>query len=88
MTQGIVFLAQAVVNAEPSLPHQILHSIPWWAWIAIVAIVSSSVSEILKASFRHTERIAMIRMGMHPDASNSNVGLVDEKPGFPEAAEL
>jgi len=44
-----------------------LHTIPWFAWIAIVAIVCGTIQCLAKTSMRHKERIAMIRMGMHPD---------------------
>jgi hypothetical protein len=55
----------------------ILSSIPWFAWIAIVAIVCSTIQCLAKTSMRHKERIAMIRMGMHPD-------LGVEKPHYEE----
>ncbi len=45
----------------------ILTAIPWFAWIPIVAIVCGTVQCVAKSSMRHRERIAMIRMGMHPD---------------------
>jgi hypothetical protein len=43
-------------------------SLPWFAWIAIVAIVTAWLSTVLQAWTRHRERMAMIAMGMHPDA--------------------
>ena len=47
------------------------HSIPWFAWIPIVAIVggliSSTIKVLVEMRYRHTERMAMIQMGMHPD---------------------
>lgn len=52
-------------------------SIPWFAWIAIVAIVCGTIQSLAKSSMRHRERIAMIRMGMHPD-------LAIEKPHYEE----
>ena len=42
-------------------------SIPWFAWIPIVAIICGTVQCMAKNAMRHRERIAMIRMGMHPD---------------------
>jgi hypothetical protein len=44
-----------------------LLSIPWFAWIAIVAIVSGCMSSAVAACFKHRERMAMISQGMHPD---------------------
>ncbi len=52
-------------------------TIPWFAWIAIVAIVCSTLQCLAKSSMRHRERIAMIRMGMNPD-------LAVEKPHYHE----
>lgn len=40
---------------------------PWFAWVAIVAIVSGSISGMLKMWLTHRERIEMIRQGMNPD---------------------
>lgn len=42
--------------------------IPWFGWIAIVAIISGTVSGIMKMSMCHRERMAMIQQGMHPDS--------------------
>jgi hypothetical protein len=42
--------------------------IPWYAWIAIVAIVCGSATDMLKRRYRHLERLEMIRQGMHPDS--------------------
>jgi hypothetical protein len=47
-------------------------AIPWFAWIPIVAIVggvtSSTIITVARMTYRHRERMAMIQMGMHPDA--------------------
>jgi hypothetical protein len=48
--------------------NSVLVSIPWFAWIAIVAIVSETVRKVICTSHRHRERMAMIQMGMNPDA--------------------
>jgi len=49
----------------------LLHSIPWFAWIPIVAIVggitSGTITKLVELRHRHTERMTMIRAGMHPD---------------------
>ena len=45
----------------------VLIGIPWFAWIAIVAIVSSSVAQVIARRFRHVERMEMIRHGMNPE---------------------
>lgn len=46
----------------------ILHALPWFAWIAIVAIVCGTIDDLLKRSIKHRERMAMIQQGIHPDA--------------------
>lgn len=46
----------------------VLSSIPWFGWIAIVAIVCSAVSQWMRWRFQHVERMEMIRQGMNPDA--------------------
>lgn len=43
-------------------------AIPWFAWIAIVAIISSGIAGVVKMRYQHLERIEMIRQGMNPDA--------------------
>jgi hypothetical protein len=55
----------------------ILNTIPWFGWIAIVAIICSTISGVVHSRYRHNERMAMIRMGMHPDAKS-------EKPYYEE----
>jgi hypothetical protein len=49
----------------------ILNSLPWYAWIPIVAIICGTIAGGCKASITHRERMAMIKQGMHPDAPNA-----------------
>ena len=49
----------------------ILHAIPWFGWIAIVAIICGSVSGIIISWQTHRERLEMIRQGMHPDDAHA-----------------
>jgi len=42
-----------------------LSSIPWWAWIPIVA---ASVLQIIRMQQSHRERLAMIQRGVHPSS--------------------
>ena len=46
----------------------ILLSIPWYAWIPIVAIVGGIIVQVVKLWHRHAERMAMIEAGMNPDS--------------------
>jgi len=46
----------------------ILNAFPWFAWIPIVAIICGTIAGVVKSVQCHNERMAMIRMGMHPDA--------------------
>jgi hypothetical protein len=48
----------------------IINAIPWFAWIAIVAIACGTIDGIFKRSIKHRERMAMIQRGMNPDAPN------------------
>lgn len=90
MPDLLLLLAQTAAQAhahDSSLFSRVLLSIPWWAWIAIVAIISSCLGETFKAVLRHNERMALIRMGLHPDAP-AEPPLPAEKRTYPEAAEL
>lgn len=46
---------------------QFLTSIPWFAWIAIVAIVCGAVTKIVAMRQEHVERMAQIQQGYAPD---------------------
>ena len=46
--------------------YSILQSIPWFAWIAIIAILSSAMVSIFRGIHRHEERMEMIKQGMDP----------------------
>lgn len=41
-------------------------SMPWYAWIAIVAIVCGAITKMLSMTHEHRERLEMIRQGMNP----------------------
>lgn len=43
-----------------------MSSLPWYAWIAIVAITGSTMSSIVRANHSHQQRMAMIKQGMDP----------------------
>jgi hypothetical protein len=45
---------------------EVLGTLPWFAWIAIVAIAGGAVREVMKLSHRHRERMEMIQQGMDP----------------------
>ena len=45
---------------------QVLHALPWYAWIAIVAIIGTTVRSVVKMSHQHRERMEMIRQGLDP----------------------
>jgi cation transporter-like permease len=59
-------MAQMVV--EHSVVTTLIQHIPWFAWIALAAIASGTLSGIVKMIIVHRERIAMIRHGLNPDA--------------------
>ncbi len=43
-----------------------LAGLPWYAWIAIIAIVGGTIRSIVAMNHKHQERIEMIRQGMDP----------------------
>jgi uncharacterized membrane protein (DUF106 family) len=49
----------------------VISALPWFAWVAIVAIVSGTISSIFKMLITHKERMTMIQHGMHPDVPAS-----------------
>jgi hypothetical protein len=61
-----------------------LQGIPWFAWIPILAIVlgisSGTITRLIEMRHRHTERMAMIRAGMHPDAPTTSSAEYDSAP--------
>ncbi len=46
----------------------VLEGIPWYAWIAIIAIIGGTVSSLVRVILRHQERMERIRRGMDPDS--------------------
>ena len=45
---------------------RILSSIPWFGWVAIVAIVCGTITSAIRLTNSHAERMEKIRMGMDP----------------------
>ncbi len=77
-----VLLAQEMVpsHAQTGL-FDFFMTIPWYAWVAIVAIVSGVGGGLLTRLLEHRERMAMIRQGIHPDT----IGVTEEsKAPLPE----
>ena len=68
-------------------PHDFLAGLPWFAWIAIIGILSGAVSKVAKRLIVHRERMAMIQMGMHPDRPDAAEPSCS-KPWVPETSEL
>lgn len=82
MNHWLVPVAQAVQDD----PARLIQSLPWFGWVAIVAIVMGGVNGVVSALARHRERMAMIRQGMHPDVAPQVDP--DAKPAYREAAEI
>jgi hypothetical protein len=57
----------------------ILNVIPWFAWIPIVAIICGTIGGVVKSITTHQERMAMIRMGIHPDAKSEKTYLEEQE---------
>lgn len=47
---------------------EIIEALPWYAWVAIVAVIGGSISSTIVRWMSHRERMEMIRHGMHPDS--------------------
>ncbi len=65
-------LGQATTG--PSVAHDLftfLGTIPWFGYVAIVAIISGAISSTVYNGRIHRERMAMIQAGMHPDEASS-----------------
>jgi hypothetical protein len=52
-----------------------INSMPWFAWVGIVAIVCGCVTNVIAMSHRHAERMAMIQAGRDPFAK----GIIEEE---------
>jgi len=57
-----------------------LTALPWFAWVAIVAILIGGINQIVKAILTHNERMEKIRHGLDPDASQGPVGSKSQMP--------
>lgn len=47
-------------------PTSLVEAIPWYAWIAIVAIVGGIIVQIVSMQHKHAERMEMLRQGIAP----------------------
>ena len=45
---------------------EFMSSLPWYAWVAIIAIIGGTISSITRANHTHQQRMAMIKQGMDP----------------------
>ena len=43
-----------------------MSSLPWYAWVAIVAILAGAFQSVVKSIHRHEQKMAMIKQGMDP----------------------
>lgn len=49
---------------------EILVGIPWFAWIAIFALLFSTVKAVIRMTHTHEERMERIKLGLDPDQVN------------------
>ena len=45
---------------------EFMSSLPWYAWVAIVAILAGAFQSVVKSIHRHEQRMAMIKQGLDP----------------------
>lgn len=43
-----------------------LNSLPWYAWVTIVAILAGAFQKIVRSIHQHEERMEMIKQGIDP----------------------
>ena len=48
--------------------HLVLDTLPWYAWIAIVAILGGAATRITLMIFKHREEMERIKFGDSPPA--------------------
>ena len=51
---------------------ELVQSMPWYGWVAIVAILGGTVKGVVASSLRHQERMAMIKQGVDPDSPSQD----------------
>jgi hypothetical protein len=61
-----------------------LGGMPWFGWIAIVAIVSGCVTGTISSVLSHRQKMEMIRQGMHPDTPPPAPDSASYKTSHPE----
>jgi hypothetical protein len=64
--------------AQEAALQQLVTTMPWYAWVAIVAILGGTVSGIVKLVINHRERMAMLNHGINPDAPNAAKARIGE----------
>ena len=47
---------------------EVVAAMPWYGWIALVAVLGGTVISLVTASQRHQERMEKIKKGIDPDA--------------------
>ncbi len=62
------------------------NTLPWFAWVAIVGIVSGAAQAIVQSLITHRERMAMISQGMYPDAEATE--LIEDPTPTPRKSPL
>ncbi len=61
-----------------------LDGMPWFGWIAIVAIVCGCFTGTINNFLSHRQRMAMIQQGMHPDTPAPTDTVATYKASHPE----
>ena len=46
---------------------EIIRDIPWYGWVGIVAILCWTVTNLVRSTHSHQERMAKIKQGIDPD---------------------
>ena len=52
---------------------EILQGIPWYGWVAIVAILAGATRSIIAQTHSHEQRMEMIKRGLDPSEDPKDV---------------
>ena len=50
----------------------ILRDIPWYGWVAIVAILGGIARSVIASTQRHEQRMEMIKRGIDPSSGDKS----------------
>ena len=49
---------------------ELMEIFPWYAWVALIAIVGGTIRSLFVAALRHQQKMAMINKGLDPKSAD------------------